>query len=604
MLSLALAPTATITAASTGEIVVINEDFSKFTEGTEETPDAVNIAGDTGVIPDKFLNDSHLSGLPVYQAGGCAYMGEYYSSTGLVGSKLITQDLNASSDLSISFRAKTKKELTADKIKVSYLNYDTDAEETSEITSKTFDITNNWQTFTLTFNAFSDGDPYIQWQALSGSYYIDDIKVTTGTDRIEKPVAAPYSDYKATSFRANWNAVDGASSYLLSVYILRGSQKEFIFKQKEVTGTSYEVTGLDGLDVYYYYVQAKSKAGRISSPSKAITVNALVSPTMNAPEKADDNFTVSWNAVPRATDYDFWAYRQLTPKKGEKVILAETQFNEIKTSATVDYPDESEMTADRLNFMPGWMLYSPVYANGVVGFNDYYQVADDLTCLESPEFDLSMSDGKVDVKVDIYTQDAAGVILFNNVDGQWEEADRHSIEQPAADTEAKWTTYNISLEGGSKHSAIRIYGDGMNYTFIDNLTVSATAIKDSKLLIPSNNTITKELSVKVPANWENGATYAYRVRAVYDSQIKNQEDVMSPFTQLMYINKNGVSSVNNISANGVNAFFSNGQLKIVNPQNLPVAIYNANGSLMPASTDLPKGFYIVRIGNWSFKVLK
>ena len=51
-------------------VTLLDEDFSKFTEGTEAEPDDVNIADNqTGVIPAEYTNVPGWSGAAIYQAG-------------------------------------------------------------------------------------------------------------------------------------------------------------------------------------------------------------------------------------------------------------------------------------------------------------------------------------------------------------------------------------------------------------------------------------------------------------------------------------------------------------------------------------------------------
>ena len=56
--------------------MLLEEDFSKFTAGSEATPDATDVAdATTGYIADELTNTPGWSGDGVFQAGGCAYIG-------------------------------------------------------------------------------------------------------------------------------------------------------------------------------------------------------------------------------------------------------------------------------------------------------------------------------------------------------------------------------------------------------------------------------------------------------------------------------------------------------------------------------------------------
>ena len=88
----------------------------------------------------------------------------------------------------------------------------------------------------------------------------------------DAPVALAGSDITQNSFQANWDAVAGVTDYLLYV-----SKDNFTsnppvyvngYEGKNVTGTSHQVTGLDGLSFYYYRLESKVE-NRISAPSNS-----------------------------------------------------------------------------------------------------------------------------------------------------------------------------------------------------------------------------------------------------------------------------------------------------------------------------------------------
>ena len=76
-----------------GEITlttILTEDFSKFTAGSEETPDATRLEDtETGIISDEYFNTPGWMGFEVYQAGGCAFL-DLNGETGM----LITPFIN------------------------------------------------------------------------------------------------------------------------------------------------------------------------------------------------------------------------------------------------------------------------------------------------------------------------------------------------------------------------------------------------------------------------------------------------------------------------------------------------------------------------------
>ena len=136
--------------------VVLSEDFSLFTAGTDQAPDMSNPMMDfTGLT-----QTPGWSGMYVCQAGGSAYLG--------AGTNLITPALDLSANngsFVVHFKAKSDSNpamvLMSD-MYMSAMNY--------------VQITNEWQEYTLTLD--NGGPNYmIAFQALYSDFYIDDIVV-------------------------------------------------------------------------------------------------------------------------------------------------------------------------------------------------------------------------------------------------------------------------------------------------------------------------------------------------------------------------------------------------------------------------------------------
>jgi len=88
----------------------------------------------------------------------------------------------------------------------------------------------------------------------------------------DAPVATAATGITQNSFTANWDAVDGITTYKLYVSESTPPAAPFVtgFDGLEVTGTSQEVTGLTNNTVYYYVLEATSD-GRVSEVSNTIT---------------------------------------------------------------------------------------------------------------------------------------------------------------------------------------------------------------------------------------------------------------------------------------------------------------------------------------------
>lgn len=508
---------APVQAVEEGEILV-QEDFSKFTAGSESQPDAVDLCdSSTGEIPSQYTQAPAWGGVAVYQAGGCAYLGRYYDTqkgdyqTGLV----YTPDMDATSGMLVTFRARSASS-EGDQLFVEYNVFDATAGG-QNLDYDIMNITGEWKEYTVAYNAYNSTNVYLCIYSMVNELYIDDVKVVSGNSQVET----------------------------------------------------------------------------IEPPVMRVTAKA-------------DGFVAEWDATEKANVYDFWAYEQHSASAdGSPVYLINTNFDEIESTGTLGNPELPSDIYHTLDFLPGWILWAPAYMNGAIGINDVCSLYGQSTCFESPEFDLSGTDGTVKIDVDIYTSDDVAIALLNKVGNQWSVVDQKYEEAPADEEPLGWKTYSLTLNGNPTMAAISILGNGYNYTWIDNMKVSVDLKADGKLLIPINNTVTQGNSVEVKADMAEGKVYACTVRG---GLVTEDASIVGDFAEMQYVYGKG-GSVAKLASSKTYAFVAGGKLHVVNPDNAAVAVYNTNGSLISAAAEseieLPgKGVYIVKIGDKAFKVVK
>ena len=93
------------------------------------------------------------------------------------------------------------------------------------------------------------------------------------------PVARPATSMTATSFTANWNAVTGATDYIISI----NTDPSFtaLFPTINATGIAKTITGLVPSTTYYYRVVAVS--GTNTSPNSNTITVSTASPSFPPP---------------------------------------------------------------------------------------------------------------------------------------------------------------------------------------------------------------------------------------------------------------------------------------------------------------------------------
>lgn len=227
--------------------VLLEEDFSKFTAGSEATPDATDVAdATTGYIADELTNTPGWSGDGVFQAGGCAYIGIVDEGTDNEDTGFLnTSTFDGSGNggyIVVTFRARVAEEGATDVVE--FVSIDEDDINESDPMSGVVDykqvaITDQWAEYEVELKSGA-ANASIQLYAYQSPIYIDDIKVVqTVKIDVPAPEALAATNVTPTSFTANWSAVEGATSYMLTVFSFKTIKSDV----EEATVTE----GFDGI---------------------------------------------------------------------------------------------------------------------------------------------------------------------------------------------------------------------------------------------------------------------------------------------------------------------------------------------------------------------
>lgn len=209
------------------EIVLVSEDFAKFTAGSEDDSDGTELSDwNDGTIDAKYTQQSGWRGGFVYQAGGCAYLDvDTEEGTGW----LITPTLNLSNyggSFTIKFRARvaSSKSSTTDEI---YVQNCLLGEYSNSVTSsQTIEGTTKWKEYTLTFTDGNSKDD-IQITAKSYPIFIDDITITQiDNGKPGAPLAQAATNVSDTQFTANWQSVPQATAYAVYTILTHTAQAD------------------------------------------------------------------------------------------------------------------------------------------------------------------------------------------------------------------------------------------------------------------------------------------------------------------------------------------------------------------------------------------
>lgn len=461
------------------EIVLVSEDFAKFTAGSEDDPDGTELSDwNDGTIDAKYTQQPGWRGGFVYQAGGCAYLDvDTEEGTGW----LITPTLNLSNyggSFTIKFRARvaSSKSSTTDEI---YVQNCLLGEYSNSVTSsQTIEGTTKWKEYTLTFTDGNSKDD-IQITAKSYPIFIDDITITQiDNGKPGAPLAQAATNVSDTQFTANWQAVEGAEGYLLSVYTLKNATEQYLFKDKEVSGTSYDVTGIEA-NIDYYYTVCSKRNGETSKTSNTITViRKLKTPvTLPATNVASYGFTANWQSVPQATAYAVYTILTHTAQAdNEPFNLFKSDFSAVKVG-TIDSPwDYSRLGGIRVfldDLAPrcDWIAFAPMAAQGMFGISNMFLDYNVPGTIYSPILDLSHDGGKSTLRFNVLGRNVTKLricVLKDKADGKADEL--FKTECPVTTDLAEQV---ITLEKGEKDTYVEIsIAEGTGYVLFDDLQLS------------------------------------------------------------------------------------------------------------------------------------
>lgn len=201
------------------KVVVIDEDFSGFTDGTEDNPSTATILDDMGNFVNKSalkpyseaLSYKQWGGAGIFSAGGCLAIAN--------GMFLNTPAGDMSGEVTLTFRARLSKaggSTTLNALKLMFIS----RSSILDYEVKYYNLTDEWQTFTYTSTLGEFEHSGFQFYSMYASNIIlvDDIRLEQTRTSIPAPKVHEAENMTDTSFKAVWNKSIEADHYLLSVF--------------------------------------------------------------------------------------------------------------------------------------------------------------------------------------------------------------------------------------------------------------------------------------------------------------------------------------------------------------------------------------------------
>ena len=648
-----------------GTIVnILSEDFSQFKTGKIGAPDfdadTKNPAGyDYPWInqDDKLYSKPGWGGDNMFPAGGCVYL---QADDETFQAHINTPMLNVAGYEGVAFIRFKARTDEGDIVSNAML----EAAETNNMGPEWNvlggivlpDITDEWAEYEAAFYGAGPTTLFnmvatcggTQYDPIPQSWYIDDIEVYQIDTYIHMPKTNSHTDYKGTSFKANWEPVEGADHYLLTVYDYSEGfdHKHYLLQDAESKETSYLVENTEPGRDYYYSVKAVDAAGHESYPTIAVEVTGLETPIMEAPgEIANGKYSASWKPVLNAERYNYMALvKRVAEQDGEFIITSEN-FTGIAdaegnpTGWTKEEPQSNSYDVLYLNGLNqgGWVgtQYAP-YDDYICldGWQYIYNKKD--ASLQSPVLDLSKDNGKLRLSAKLCGAkfDLSGFVDENGKPlSGWKVVDaaaamfNYDVKSNSyVQTELyynrnlteDWQTCLFDFTTGSENSTVGIFCVQPENLYVDDVIISQNYKAGEEFLDPFcyfrylEETGTE---VELPQRTLNKEIY-HKVNAVKTTSEMSPTPgklIESKYSDMAFV---GNATTTGIKETGVSAQdlfvrLEGNTIVAENPEEKEVTLWTVDGKLLYADKSgdqqvrIPapeSGVYLVKVGDRTVKL--
>lgn len=462
--------------------------------------------------------------------------------------------------------------------------------------------------------------------SISG-FYLKSLKVEYSADFIVAPEAYLPSDADGTSFTASCSRVTGASAYEADVYSL-GTDGKPVYAEQNVALTaissyanpSAKITGLDPATTYYFVARALNADGKKSDDSEAVQVIKSIS-SIDAPVALPASnctatgFTANWETVADAKGYLINVYEKQTLAQDTEASVFAEDFSGVNvgTISNIDY----DGNLDDFTVVPGWQTESGTKAFAAGYFVFYPTSSGTLT---TPAIDLSADGGAFTVTLNGFTGKYGSMNATENtlmaellVDGEVVETGNTYVCDKTGPYD-----FVFNFTKGTADSRIRFTYTLENSNY-DKLYVDAIDIKQ---LLPAGTVINKQIatvskeapatSAEIQLTPEKDKAYYYGVVAV--AQTVTGTGATAAVGELLSKESNPVeinftsAAISEVAAEGAAPAAWKAGAGILGVNGVKVAVYDLtgrvlyNGAAAPAIDLGVNGVVIVNVDGVTVKV--
>ena len=600
--------------------VLVEEDFSKFTAGSEEAPDAIDIMSLEN--SDSYFLTPGWSGTEVHQAGGKAFFEMGVDEKG--GDNpgyLMTPDIDLSKGQGVyraTFRVKNVNKNSLD-APMQYFILNNSPENKGVILAD--GLAMSTEDYTDLEVIGTGGVQYTSVMFLSwrGKMMVDNVKI----EELIFPLAIPQNVkaelLSANTIKATWDAVEGAKSYTVT---LMQEDKEIVTVDSDTNEAELVGNFVPGVAVSVY-VTARNGDDN-SYPARLVTTlmpQEVETPlALEATNVTENGFTANWENSPFAANYQLYVnYSHEVTEEGENMTYLYEDFQEVPFDSsddersTIMTKDGSPVLLDDYINYPGWSVFLCSLFKGVLAITNMYEIYGFPGVLMGPAADYSLGGGKVNVQGvcmslvdDAVMKIGFGTLGFDMSAGKMVINFEEGAKE--VDVSTKGTMFDVQLEGGGPDKQIVFQmtdgaqsGDMIAFLGLNIYTELAIGDMYNSLYktvsLPGDVT-----SYDVEGSLKGNDSYQYYVVGSFGDMKSGQSNV---------ITVSAPSAIKMVANTGNHVRITDNGILIDNPTGADVTVLTADGRQMApmsrnASVYVPvaHGTYIVRVGNDSFKVLR
>lgn len=603
--------------AREGFVTVISEDFNKMTSGADGAPDLNTvITGTEGTIYHDYVQTYGWAGIDVYQAGGSCYLAD--SQTSLLMTPALDLSANGGDfTLCVTFRAETEP----------CKFYLISGSGSTAIDGGYINASTQWSYAEIPFEG---GQPqtFIQFFG-NAPLYIDDITVIQAKEEeaptaISAPGSVSATDISESAFIANWSAVTGATGYLLDVFSYgQDNAKTYVFTDKAVESTNYDVSGLEPGHIYFFSVQA-TDGTLISEESQQCIVKepseSVGTPTaMEASEVTDEGFRANWSEAENAAWYTLYTYSYHPVTQNGILEVENETFGKI-TDGTTDNPlyNNLSQALNDCTVYPDWQGVTTMRADGMIGLRNYYAPLGVYSMLYSPIY-MTQSEsapGKVTVRItamrdaDCSEATLIGVACVDadnqDTNVEWQQSQVTEIMQEYTFTFDGYKNYYIAIAYSDENNTGYT---GQGTVWIDGINISQEmSAGDIFSRMHSCDVVFSGTSFFVPTPDRGNDEYSYLVQATTNGPESN---IDSNLSNEIFVDRttNGIDAV--AGSGKVSVSGGEGRIVVTLDNAAEISVYNTAGTAVAGTEgkvgangiSLPCGMYIVKAAGTVTKVI-